>query len=42
MKDQNSISKKLQKIITEHEEDLRENYKKMLARYNILKKKIST
>jgi len=41
MKKELSISKRLQKIIAEHEEDLRENYKKMLARYNLLKKKMS-
>ncbi|MFH0834458.1 MAG: hypothetical protein V2A63_03660 [Patescibacteria group bacterium] len=36
-----SISARLQKIIRAHEKELRENYKKMFARFNRLRRKIS-
>lgn len=33
-----SISKQFQEVIEKHEKELRENYKKMLVRFNQLKK----
>jgi len=37
---QKTISQQLQAVIEAHEKELRENYKKMLARFNQFKKKI--
>ncbi|MFA6457862.1 MAG: hypothetical protein WCV72_00540 [Patescibacteria group bacterium] len=36
-----SISQELQKVIAEHEKELRANYKKMLARFNRLRRKLT-
>jgi len=40
MRKQKTISQQLEEIISAHEKELRENYKKMIRRFSQLRKKI--